>query len=280
MSGRNRLGRGKHWSRQRARSRVYAAVNARLIRALCQLTDHEGSNDTSLDDRRKREGQLQAMRWRLLFAVARARHDQQEAGRRQPTMSDCRRQLRAMLKLDDATLARAVRDCDTATHAAIEAAKSAIWLTSEAQWVPSDEPDATPGAQILAPETIRRSVEIALVNTQAKNAKRGRKEKPYQNYLAHACHKYWSACRPKGAPGRVDFAHAVFEAADWRKDKGLSGFAPENDKNLQRLLRKAAQEAAARKEAWNSLRVMLVETEAGMEVWDRLYAIFKTGRIK
>ncbi|TBW33329.1 hypothetical protein E0E54_16855 [Azotobacter chroococcum] len=170
-----------------------------------------------------------------------ARHDQQEAARRQVTMADCRRQLRAMLKLDDADLAKAIEDCDTTTLAVINAAQGAIWMTPEARWVPSDDPDAMPGMQVLAPETVRRSVGIALATIQSSKAKRGRKDKPYQHDLACACLAYWSACRSKGAPGRLEFVRAVFEAADWRHDKGLPGLAPENSKNLERLLSKAAR---------------------------------------
>ncbi|RRW26498.1 hypothetical protein EGJ44_22160 [Ectopseudomonas oleovorans] len=232
-------------------------MNARLIRALWKLHSHELDGDRPLRDRGMHEHRLQAMRLRLLVAVATARHDRQEATRRQATKNDCRRQLRTMLKLGDVELAKAIENCDSGTRAAISAAQNAIWLTPEAKWVPSDDPDAMSGAEMLAPETVRRSIEIALANVRSSTAKRGRKEKPYQQYLARACHEYWSACRPKGAPGRVEFTRAVFEAADWRNDKGLPGKVPEDSKNLERLLSKAAREAAADRAAWESLRTLI-----------------------
>ncbi len=190
-----------------------------------------------------------------------ARLGRQEAARRQANMADCKRQLKAMLKMDDAALTRAIEDCDTTTRAAISAAENAIWMTPEARWVPSDDPDA--GTQMLSPETVRRSVAVALDIVKAAKAKRGRPELTYQHDLARACLAYWAACQPRGAPGRLEFVRAVFEAADWRNDKGLPGLAPENDKNLERLMSKAAREAAA-----------------GMEAWDRLCATLKRGRIE
>lgn len=263
MSGLNRLKRGRHWSRMRSRARTPAAVNARLIRLLCRLPDHKPPIDETLEASSKRRRELDDMRVRLLEAVAMARHDRQEAARRQANMADCKRQLKAMLKMDDAGLARAIEDCDTTTRAAISAAENTIMMTPEARWVPSDDPDAMPGTQMLSPETVRRSVAVALDIVKASKAKRGRPELTYQHNLARACLVYWSACQPEKAPGRTEFVRAVFEAAEWRNDKGLSGFTPENGKNLERLMSKAAREAAA-----------------GMEAWDRLCALLKRGRIK
>lgn len=237
----------------KSRARTLAAVNARLIRLLWRLPDHTTSVDDTLEANRKRRRQLQEMRARLLEAVAIARHDRQEAARRQANMADCKRQLKAMLKMDDAALTRAIEDCDTTTRAAISAAENAIWMTPEARWVPSDDPDARPGTQMLSPETVRRSVEIALATAQSSRAKCGRPGLTYQHDLARACLAYWAACQPRGAPGRLEFVRAVFEAADWRNDKGLPGLAPENDKNLERLMSKAAREAAAGMEAWDRL---------------------------
>jgi len=194
-----------------------------------------------LQDRERRTHQLQVMRLQLLNAVAIARHDRQEALRRQVSQEDCKRQLKAMLKLGDTNLAKAIENCDTKTRAAISAAENAIWLTPEAKWV--DGPDPMSSMQ-MAPETVRRCVGMALSSVRSSSAKRGRKEKPYQRNLARACHDYWSACRPKGASGRVAFARAVFEAADWRNDKDGPGEAPDDSKNIERLLSEAAREAS------------------------------------
>ncbi|MGS0941471.1 hypothetical protein ACVA51_13065 [Pseudomonas luteola] len=240
MAGVNWLKKGCHWSRQGSKATTPAEVNARLIGMLCRLPDKEITNKSSLEDKIRRDTELQVMRLKLLKAVAIARHDQQEARRRQTNKTDCKRQLQAMLKLDDASLAKAIEDCDTYTRAAISAAQNAIWLTPEAKWVSSEE---MPGMQILAPETVRRSVEIALANARSSVSKRGRKEKPYQQDLARACLRYWSACQPQGASGRVEFTRAVFEAAESRNDNREPGNAPENSKNLERLLSEAARKA-------------------------------------
>ncbi len=246
MSGLNRLKKGRHWSRMRSRARTPAAVNVRLIRLLWRLPDHTTLLDDTLEASEKRRRQLDAMRLRLLEAVAMARHDRQEAARRQANMADCKRQLKAMLKMDDAALARAIEDCDTTTRAAISAAENTIWMTPEARRVPSDDPYATPGTQMLSPETVRRSVEIALATVQSSKAKSGRPEQSYQHDLARACLVYWAACQPKRAPGRLEFVRAVFEAADWRNDKGMSRLARDDTKNLERLIAKAARDLEKR----------------------------------
>lgn len=254
MAGVNWLKKGRHWSRQESRASTPAEVNARLILMLWRLPDHAISRENTMEERRQRSQQLQAMRLQLLTAVAIARHDRQEASRRQVTQADRKRQLKAMLKLDDVGLAKAIEDCDSSTREAISEALNAISLTPEAKWVSSEDPYAMSGMQILAPESVRRSVEIALVNVQLSTAKPGRRAKPYQRALARACHEYWSACRPKGASGRVAFTRVVFEAADWRNDKGGPIETPEDSKNLERLLSEAAREAAVSRAEWEWLR--------------------------
>lgn len=265
MAGVNWLKKGRHWSRLVSRARTPSEVNARLIRIIWQLPDKKIKNDgplgdrTSLDDRRKRLHQLQGMRLRLLTAVAIARHDQQEAARRQVAKEDCKRQLKAMLKLDDDGLAKAIDDCDTRTRAAIEAAKNAISRTPEAKWIPCNDPYEPSGMQVLAPETFRRAVEIALSNALSSTDQPGRPVKNHQHDLARACHEYWSACRPKGVPGRVAFTRAVFAAANWRNDKGLPSSEPEDLKNMERLLRIASREHEERSANWEQLRRAYIE---------------------
>lgn len=255
MAGVNWLRKGRHWSRKGARSSTPTQVNARLIRELWQIPDHAISRKSTIEERNLRSHQLQTMRLQLLRAVAIARHVQQEASRRQVTLSDSKRQLKAMLKLDDASLAQAIEDCDSNTRVAISEAQNAIWLTPEAKWV--DDPESASGWQILAPETVRRSVEVALLNAHSSTAKSGRKKKPYQLYLAHACLEYWSACRPKGASGRVEFTRAVFAAADWRNDKARRFKIPEDSKNIERMLSKVAREGSAHRWEWESLSALM-----------------------
>ncbi|WP_273229120.1 hypothetical protein [Pseudomonas kuykendallii] len=255
MAGVNWLKKGRHWSRKGALSSTPAQVNASLIRELWRTSDHAISRTSTIEERNLRAHQLQSMRLQLLRAVAIARHAQQEASRRQVTLSDSKRQLKAMVKLDDENLAKAIEDCDAKTRAAISEAQNAIWLTPEAKWV--NDPESTSTWQILAPETVRRSVEVALLNAHASTAKSGRKKKPYQLYLAHACLEYWSACRPKGASGRVEFTRAVFAAADWRNDKARRFRIPEDSKNIERLLSKVASEGSARKWKGDALTVLM-----------------------
>lgn len=250
MAGVNWLKKGRHWSRRGSRANTPAEVNARLILMLWRLPDSTISRESTLEERRLRSHRLQAMRLQLLTAVAVARHDRQEASHRQVTQADRKRQLTAMLKLDDAELAKAIDDCDSSTRSAISVALNAVSLTTEAKWVSPEDPYAMSGMQILAPESVRRSVEMALANVQLSTARRGRKAKLYQRDLARACHEYWSACRPKKASGRVAFTRAVFDATDWRNDKGGPVETPEDTKNLERLLSEAAREAAVSRAEW------------------------------
>ncbi|KFJ92623.1 hypothetical protein JF55_05855 [Pseudomonas sp. 1-7] len=226
MAGITWFRRGKHWTRLPTRAELPAETGAALIRALCRLAERPISDSSTLEDRRNRERQLHAMRLQLLNAVVMARHYRQEAAAPAATPKDTERQLKAMLKLGDTGLAKAVEDCDARTHAAIEAAKNAIWLTPKAKWVPSDDPDAMLGTNVLAPETIRRAVEIALAKEQAQDTKRGPKEKAYQLELARACCEVWSEHKPAGAHGRPAFIRTAFEAAGMPlSDKSLEAFA-------------------------------------------------------
>lgn len=245
MAGVNWVKKGRHWSRLGARANTPGKVNARLLLVLFRLPDHAISRESTDEERSQRRRQLQAMRLQLINAVAIARHDRQEASRRQVTQADSKRQLKAMLKLDDVELARAIEDCDRTTLRAINKGMNAISLSPESKWVLAEGPDAMPGMYVMAPESIRRSVEIALADVQCSKAKPGRKTKPYQRALARACHDYWSACQAKGASGRIAFARAVFEAADWRNDKKGSYGTPDDSKNLERLMSEAAREAAS-----------------------------------
>lgn len=219
---------GKHWSRSPVPTEISADINAKLIRALCRLPDRRMSNTSHLHTR-KGIRQVSAMHWRLLDAVAMAHHWHQVATTRTATRKDAERQLKAMLQLDDAGMAKAIDDCDTGTRAAISKAQNAIDQTPEARWIQSDDPNAMPGTLILAPETVRRSIAIAFSNVQAANAPRGRKEKPYQLDLAKTCHAFWSECQPKGAPGRLEFVRTLFEAADIHL----------GDKSIEALITKA-----------------------------------------
>lgn len=216
MAGVNWFKRGTHRTRSPAKAELSPEVSAELIRALCRLTDQEISNDNL---------------WLLVHSAVYARLCHREATQTVVTPRATERQLRAMLKLSDTDLAKALEDCDTNTLAAINVAKNSLWLTPEARWVASNDPDAIPGTEVLAPETIRHAIEIALTNHQAQVAKRGRKEKPYRLWLARNCHEVWLAHRQPGTPGRLEFTRAVFDAA------GM----PLSDKSLESLLAKAAQ---------------------------------------
>lgn len=216
MAGVNWFRKGQHRTRAPARAELSAEVNAKLIRELYRFTDYEISNDNL---------------WRLIHSAAHASLCHQEATHSVVTPKSTERQLSAMLKLSDTDLATALEDCDTNTLTAVNVAKNSLWLTSKAKWVASNDPDAIPGTEVLAPETIRHAVEIALTSHQAQTAKRGRKEKPYRLWLARDCHEVWLAhCQP-GTPGRLEFTRAVFDAA------GI----PLGDKSLESLLTKAAQ---------------------------------------
>ncbi|MGE6994979.1 hypothetical protein ACQKIK_16460 [Pseudomonas sp. NPDC047961] len=170
------------------------------------------------------------MRWQLLNAVAMARLYRQEAEGTAVEPRDVQRQLKAMLKLDDAGLAKAIEDCDTRTHAAIEAAKNAIGPTPEAKWIPCDDPYAPSGMQVLAPETIRRAVEIALADEQTHDGKCGPKEKDYQRALARTACEIWLEHKPDGGRGRPAFIRTVFEAAGmFLSEKSLEGITRQVD---------------------------------------------------
>ena len=226
MAGINWFKRGRHRTRLPSCLEVSPDASAALVRALCRLSECGISDKLSLEEQIDRQRQLNAMRWQLLNAAAMARLCRQEAEGTAVAPRDVERQLKAMLKLDDAGLAKAIEDCDTRTHAAIEAAKNAIDRTPEAKWIPCDDPYAPSGMQVLAPETIRRAVEIALANVQVQDAKRGPKEKAYQLALARTACEVWLKHKPAGGRGRPAFIRTVFEAAGIPlSEKSLEAFA-------------------------------------------------------
>lgn len=216
MAGVNWFRKGQHRTRAPAQAELPTEVNAKLIRELHRFTDYKISNDNL---------------WRLIHSVVHAHLCHQEATQPVVTPKSTERQLSAMLKLSDTDLATALENCDTNTLTAVNVAKNSLWLTSKAKWVASNDPDAIPGTEVLAPETIRHAVEIALTSHQAEAAKRGRKAKPYHLWLARNCYEVWLAhCHPR-SPARLEFTRAVFVAAGIHL----------GDKGLERLLTKAAQ---------------------------------------
>lgn len=191
--------KGRHWTRLPGLTEMSAETNAELISDFLRLTDYQI----------KKRGL-----WRMLHAVALACHHNQEATRRAATSKDAEAQLKAMLKLDDASLAKAIEDCDTGTLAAISAAQNAMHFDPETKWVACND-HYIPGAEVpvLDPDSVRRSVKAALANVQMQKGRPGRKEKPYQGELARACVEVWRECRQPMSRGRVEFARAAFEAA-------------------------------------------------------------------
>ena len=189
-----------------------APVISKLIHALADLAVYR-IIDNSHQDWINRELQLDDMRLQLLDAVMAHRHSLDAAGH-SVALRDVKRQLKAMLKLDDAVLLKAIEDCDTRTYTAIEAAERAIWRT------PADV------YRMGALATTRRAIEIALANAQAQDAKRGPKEKDSQHELARTCCEVWSEHKPAGARGRPAFIRTVFEAAGMPlSDKRLEALA-------------------------------------------------------
>ena len=219
MSGRNWFRRGGHWSRQPVRIEVSAEINSALIRELHRLTDYRIGNRSLLS---------------LLDAVVIARLSHQEATRRAATQKDARCQLSAMLKLSDADIPQAIERCDTGTMALISKAQSNMHMAPETKWIASDDPDAMLGMQILAPESVRRSVQAALGCMGS--GCRGRKERPHQLDLARACLAAWRECRPSRAPERLAFVRITFESAGM-----VLG-----DKRLGALLAQAARDPRKR----------------------------------
>lgn len=189
-----------------------APAISELIQALAYLAVYR-TIDKSRPHWIRRELLLDHMRLQLLNDVAMARLRSRDAAGYTAAPSDVERQLKAMLKLDDAGLSKAIEDCDTRTYAAIEAAEDAIWHTPEA-------------VHMTAAPAPRRVIGIALANEQAQDAKRGRKEKTYQLELARTCCEVWGEHKPAGARGRPAFIRTVFEAAGMPlSDKRLEALA-------------------------------------------------------
>lgn len=212
MAGAVLYRKGRHWSRQSNVTEVSASTNQELIRAFRRFTNYRinESNLTLL---------LQAVLW--------ARHHHLHATRVPlPTRLDSERQLAAMLKLNDAQLEKAIEDCDTGTRVAISEAENSL---PEIKWVITHCEIDTLTIQILAPESVRDAVRLALSNIQEQKAKRGRKEKAYQLELARACLKVWQEYWQPKTPKRLDFCRVAFTAAGMHL----------GDKNLERRLSEA-----------------------------------------
>lgn len=246
MSGRTLYKRGPHWSRMPQNFVTplsYDAFERNVKRFLGSnlpmdaeiliqpsTTPEEPTSQGRTKVIRKSSRTVDVLLYAAMIAGVEAAKKKQDKA--EP--SDTRRQLNAMLKLDDKGLAKAIEDCDTSTREAINKAQNAISLTPEARWLPSDDPYAMSG---LAPETVRRSVEIALANTRKNQP--GRKEAAYQIELVLTCCEVWSEYKNDIDRGRPGFVLAIFEAA------GI----PLGVKNLEKLLAKADRIVEARSES-------------------------------
>ena len=214
MAGAALYKKGRHWSRQSNVTKISASTNQKLIRAFRRFTNYRISESNVMQ---------------LLREVAWAHHFHIHATSVPlPTRPDAKRQLAAMLKLDDAQLQKAIEDCDTVTRAAISKAENSL---PEIKWVNTYSEIDSLLIQIPAPETIRDSILLALTMIQTKTITRGPKKKSYKLELAQACLKVWGQyCKPK-TPRRLDFCRAAFDAA------GM----PSGDKSLEALLSKAGK---------------------------------------
>ena len=214
MAGTVLYRKGRHWSRQSNATEVSASTNQELIRAFHRFTNYRISESNLMQ---------------LLRAVAWARHYHLHATSVPlPTRLDSKRQLDAMLKLDDAQLQKAIEDCDTGTRAAISEAENAL---PEIKWVETHSETDSLTIQILAPESVRDAIRLALSKIQKQTTKRGRKEKPYQLDLARACLKVWREYYQPKTPKRLDFCREAFDAAGMHL----------GDKSLEALLSEAGK---------------------------------------
>ena len=209
MAGSVLYKKGRHWSRDSGVTEGPEDGYRELIRTAHRLTNYQISESNLTQ---------------LVSAIAYAGHQHRLATRLiLPTRYDSERQLSAMLKLNDAELETALKDCDTATRTAIGEAENSLpeikWIT-----VPSETDSLT--VQIYSPESRRDAIRLALSNIKTQTNKRGRKEKPHQLDLARSCLRVWQEYCPPRTTRILEFLRVAFDAA------GM----PLGDKSLEALL--------------------------------------------
>lgn len=208
-----------HWSRLETETEVSGEINKALILEVHRLAggrvDEKGM-------------------WSLLRAVAIANQSYQVTQKRAATNKDAKAQLKAMLKMDDSGLSKALELCDKGTLGRINKAQNDMDMSLRTKWVFCDDPDAIPGIQIPAPESVRQSVQIALDCLGLDRC--GPKGTPHQRNLVRACLAVWDEYLskhnlPARTQGRLAFVRAAFEAAGM-----VLG-----DKRLEELMAKSAR---------------------------------------
>lgn len=208
-----------HWSRLKIETGVSGEINKALILEVYRLTG----------GRVDEKGMLS-----LLHAVAIANQSYQVAQKRAATNKDAKAQLKAMLKMDDSGLSKALELCDKGTLGRINKAQNDMDMSLQTKWVFCDDPYAIPGTQIPAPESVRQSVQIALDCLGLDRC--GPKGTPHQRNLVRACLAVWDEYLSKHnlpirTPGRLAFVRAAFEAAGMML----------GDKRLEELMAKNAR---------------------------------------
>lgn len=190
-----------HWSRLPIETDVSGDINQVLIAKVYRLTE----------ERISRQGLL-----RLLRSVALANQSYQLVKRRAATLKDAKRQLKAMLKMDELQMSEAITRCDSGTLALINKAQNDMDMNLETKWISCDDPYEIPGIQIPASVSVRRSIQIALDCIGP--VRRGPKGTPHQRDLVRTCLAVWDEYLskhdlPARTPGRLALVQAAFEAA-------------------------------------------------------------------